>query len=59
MSDKAYEITAELPGWTNIEVNVARRGLPSRAKRKRRKKKDNCVSERPTTLRTISIYRRC
>ncbi len=50
-SDKAYEITAELPGMDekNIEVNVANGGLRIRGEKKEEKeekKKDYYVSER-------------
>jgi HSP20 family protein len=50
-SDKAYEITAELPGLDekNIEVNVANGGLTIRGEKKEEKEekqKDYYVSER-------------
>jgi HSP20 family protein len=50
-TDKAYEITAELPGidQKNIEVNVAKGGLTIKAEKKEEteeKKKDYYVSER-------------
>jgi HSP20 family protein len=50
-SDKAYEITAELPGMDekNIEVNVASGGLTIKGEKreeKEEKKKDYCLSER-------------
>jgi HSP20 family protein len=50
-SDKAYEITAELPGMDekNIEVNVAHGGLTIKGEKKEEKeekKKDYYVSER-------------
>ncbi len=50
-TDKAYEITAELPGMDekNVEVNVANGGLTIRGEKKEEKeekKKDYYVSER-------------
>ncbi len=50
-TDKAYEITAELPGidQKNIEVNVANGGITIKAEKKEEteeKKKDYYVSER-------------
>jgi len=50
-TDKAYEITAELPGMDekNVEVNVANGGLTIKGEKKEEKeekKKDYCVSER-------------
>jgi HSP20 family protein len=47
-TDKAYEITAELPGLDekNIEVNVVHGGLTIKGEKKEKKKKDTYVCER-------------